>query len=273
MEPETQITFPIPTENAAADADAPTTTIPNYPLDQQFIHVPVKKGIIAGEAQFATITMRRPLEKELIEREKKSRAGLAQVSKFEQALEAGDDSADLELATKLVTAIAGFNMRDGQPLEATRSVGLDNVGKIPATLRLAGLKGLYASICDVYTLDLENGVAVIKQELGTRNEPDYVIFHTLDISDEKLRTSYKVKTQTVMVNSKDPRIQRQSVRLNLAKIVEFYNTYFISIEGVSIADQPYTESQRPQALTLIDAYWKRQVMTTLTTALEDGLQD
>lgn len=276
MEPETQTTFPtqIGIMEVAAVAMATNSPEPKlYPLDQQFIQVAVKKGIVAGEPQFATITLRRPTEKELLEREKKSRAGLAQISKHESQLEAGDESADLELVSKLVVAIEGYNLRDGLPGDEVRVVNAQNVGKVPATLRLAALKGLYASTCEVYTLDLENGVAVIKQEIGTHAEPDYVILHTLDISDENLRTTYKAKTQQVLVNSKDPRIQRQSVRMNLAKIVEFYNRYMLDLEGVSIGDEPYHAGLKGQALGLLDAYYKRQVMMALTTALEDGLQD
>ena len=91
MEPETQTTFPTQTGNAAT-AVAMETNSPEqklYPLDQQFIQVAVKKGIVAGEAQFATITLRRPSEKELLEREKKSRAGLAQITQTRKPARSG----------------------------------------------------------------------------------------------------------------------------------------------------------------------------------------
>lgn len=275
MEPETQITFPIPTDNAAAAAVAEISNsfLPLYPLDQPLIQVPVKKGIKEGLAQFATLTIRRPAEKELIEREKKSRPGLAQITKHESQVEGGDATADLELATKLVVAIEGYNLHDGLPADEKRNVGPDNVQKIPATLRLAALAALYASTCEVWTLDLENGVAVVRQELGTGADPDFILLHTMDISDEALRTQFKRQTQQVLVNSKDPRVQRQSVRLNLAKIVEFYNRYFLDLEGASIGGEAYHVGLKGQALALLDAYYKRQVMMALTTALEEGLQD
>jgi len=274
-ETETQITTQmIPPMTATADQVPVNATVPPdnfYPLDEPTYEVKIKSGILAGKPSFATLTVRRPSEKELIEREKNSVASGRQINKDEVLMDTGDASQELALATKIVLSISGFDLKDGLARHETRNVNADLAKRIPASMRLAALRGLYNSTCAVYTLDLENGLAIIKQEIGTEEDPDFTIFHTLDISDEALISSYKSRTQKHSVNSKDPRVQKTIFKSDLAKIVEFYNNCFVELEGASINGLPASNKQ--QTLGLIDAYFKRQVMQCVTQALETGLQD
>ena len=157
----------------------------------------------------------------------------------------------MELATKLVVAIEGYNLHDGLPANDKRDVHAQNVRESACHAAAGGAQRLLnASTGDVFTLDLENGV-VIEQEIGTHADPDYVLLHTIDISDGRTCARRTKRRPANDVNSEDPRIQRQSVRMNLAKIVEFYNRYFLDLEGVSLGDEPYHSGRKAEALSLL----------------------
>ncbi len=278
MEAGTLTTSLIPTDNAAVAAAAVAASneaFKLFPLDQQQFEISINVRPGADKPLFVTHVLRRPTEAELIERDQAHVIETVLSNKGEYSLPENNDAPDLALWQKIALAVVGYKLADGRPATEPRSVTAELMQKIPASHKLAALSGLYASECEIVAeddaFDLENETLRIKQSLGTKDKPDFVIEHVLRVPTESERTKFLRNRQTrkTIGVKKGAKV---SVTENLKTYIDFYNDHFVLINGVSFT-QTLIDSQRQVLLAAIDAQYKRQVVECLMKSYEAALQD
>lgn len=211
--------------------------------------------------------LRKPTLAELIEREKQSAYEMIEVSSREDELRVEDEAANCRLWDKLVVAVKGYDgQHDWRPLTD------EEKAKMRPGHKSTAIKGLYLGECaiedDGAGISLGEQTWTVVQTIAGA----YTIRHTLREPTEAERVRFK-RTAASTQNVKGTKRAHVRVVGNLGAYVELFDALWQGCEGATVGEHPFSPERRADFLAAIDPVWKRQIVSTLTGALEAALQD
>lgn len=229
-----------------------TATQNLYPLDWNTTTVKLAKGRF-------THTLNRPSNELLIERSDE----LA----FEIPI-AKDGSYSIPDATvqEEIDAKYAERIRAGEPTGYK--------GTIPQAHLAAAFQGLFQN--EIYVdedCDIFGDEIVVIEEIGSGDEPDYVIKHFLRAPDEKELKKVRQKLSNGQMKPDKRRRQKYVEKSKLRPIMAYYSAWFTRIEGAKIGDRPFAPERRDEFLSEINALTQFAVVKAIVQELTGNLLD
>ena len=211
--------------------------------------------------------LRRPTLAELVEREKQSAYEMVEVSPREDELRVDDEAANCRLWDKLIMGVRGY---DGNA--EWRPLTDEDKARMRAGHKSTAIKGLYLGECAIE--DDGTGISFAEQTWTVKQSIAgvYEIRHTLREPNEAERARFR-RTASSTRNVRGSKQTRVAVVGNLNAYVELFDALWQGCTGAQVGGQPFEAARRGEFLASIDPIWKRQVVSTLTAALEAQLQD
>ena len=216
--------------------------------------------------------LRKPTLAELNEREAGISQEMVEVSKHETELVSTDDTANMRLWDKLVTAIKGY-----RGFEDWREPSDDEKRQLRASHKSFAVRNIYAGSCaidaDDALVSLSGDVWTIKQMIGPDGDnPLFTVFHVLREPNEAEYAKFK-RTANKTSYMSGSRKTRFKVRSDLKPYIEMYDALIETIEGGTVGGLPFAADRRDAFIRAIDPIWKRQIVQTLMGALDVQLLD
>lgn len=153
-------------------------------------------------------------------------------------------------------------------------VGFDG-REVPQRFKAAAVSSLYSREIDLDEgCDIFDDELVIVESIGTGDEPDFVIKHSLRTPTEDELRRYRRRSVAGEVKPGKRGRQIFKPRPTLKAAVEFYDLLFQGIDGVYIGDgQRFDESNRAAFVEFVDPIIKDMVIDLLVSKLTDALSD
>ncbi len=256
--------------------------LPAYPFDQNEFNIPI--SIKFSDSKTLTIThkLARPTLADLLERESQSMTEMEEVAPNEDAFHTDAEGANAKLWDKVAKQVQGYKAA-GVSKDDWADVTPELAAKIPSGHKNAAISGIYAARCvverdsdDGFNLDGES--YIIRQEIGTGDEPSYVVRHTLRQPTESERREYdKAAGKASQVFGSRKRKIR--FRTNLKAEVALYDKLIERVDGATVRGQSwdsYTAESKEQLggfIGIIDPIFKRQAVQALLSSLSASLSD
>lgn len=231
-----------PAENTAPPKSA------GFKLDWQESEIKLAKGRFSH-------TLSRPPAELVLEREKELQAEIPIAKDGSFALP--DATANEEIDAKYYDLIA------------VKSDGYK--GAIPASHKAAAFQALYQREiyldpeCDIFGEEL-----TVLEEIGSGDEPDFVIRHILrQPSEAELKKIRQASSGGRLLPDKRGR-QKIVTTSNLRSAMKYYSILFLRIEDVNV---PADVTTNEQIIALVDPLIQRKVVNTVVEGLVGGLLD
>lgn len=125
-----------------------------------------------------------------------------------------------------------------------------------------------AENCDVFGDEIR-----VIEEIGSGDEPDFVIEHTLRGASEAEVKAFRRKNNNRKVerarNGKQKLVQSSQLR----PAMDFYDSLMTRLDGGSVGDQPYGDERRGQFLECVNPLVQRAVVKAYIEELTGNLLD
>lgn len=243
-----------------------------YAFDAPFTEVPFYARPNAEKPHVVYHRLRKPTLKELIDRESRITYEMVEVSSREDEIRADDEAANAIFWNAIALAIKGYRGAD----EWRDLTDEDRAAMRPGH-KTAAIRTLYAGTCEIE--GDEDGVSIgadtwtVKQGIGIKDEPDFVIRHILREPTETERAKFK-RTASSTSYVKGAKRAQVRVKTNLRAYVELYDALIQNVMGGTVGGNGlFTDGNFRQILPAIDPIWKRQVIQCLMATLEAQLSD
>lgn len=210
-----------------------------YPLDWETQEVRLAEGRFVH-------TVRRPTVEEIFDRDRdlQSEIPIGKDGSYKLPDPTATEDVDVALYDKIVTAVSGYP------------------GEVPASHKSAVITGLYRRDIDVEEgADIFADIVPIVEEIGTGDEPDFVIRHFMRQPTEDELRKFRRRNSAGEIKPGKRGRQRFVTKSSLRLAVEYYDLWLERIDGVKPADGQ------------VDPLIKRQVVQTLVDAISGGLLD
>src|SRR5262245_12266852 len=247
-----------------------------YPFDLDEVEVAFNARPNAEEPAIVYHQLRKPTLAELVEREQQIKYELVEISSREDEIQADDEAANARLWDKIAVAVKGYKGAGDWVTLADEHRAAMRPGH-----KTAAIRTMYASVCEVE--GGEDGVSIgadvwtVRQGIGVKRDPNYVVRHTLREPTEAERVKFKRSASSTSY-VKGAKKSQVRVRTNLKAYVELYDALVESVAGATVGGSPWVfKFEYPAGhaafLAAIDPIWKRLVIHTLMSALEAQLSD
>ena len=147
-------------------------------------------------------------------------------------------------------------------------------GTIPQAHSAAAFQGLFQR--EIYVdpdCDIFGDEITVIEEVGTGDEPDFVIRHIVRAPEEKELKKVRQKLNNGKLHPDKRGRQKYVQKSNLRSMMSYYSTWFIRMEGAKIDERPFSTERRDEFLAEINALTQREVVKTIVQELIGNLLD
>lgn len=146
--------------------------------------------------------------------------------------------------------------------------------EVPTLHKAKAFQGLFLSEIEVdEDADIFDEEIRVNEEIGSGDDPDFVIGHILRTPEEKeLNKIRKIFRNARLMPDKRGR-QKFVEKSNLRKAMQYYSQYLARIEGASVGGQKFSPERREEFINNINALTQRAVLKALVEKLTGSLLD
>lgn len=240
-----------PSGGAAAILPGLGGELKTYKLDWQDAEIRLSRGRF-------THTLSRPSAQMMIEREDElqSEIPIAKDGSFTLPDATASEETDAKYYDRIVIRTEGYK------------------GAIPVAHKAAAFQGLFRR--EIYLdpgSDIFADEVTILEEIGSGDEPDFTIRHTLrQPTEAELKKCRQANAGGRLAPDKRGR-QKLVTSSNLRSAMRYYNTWLVRLDGASAGGNGFSPDRRDEFIGLVDPLIQRKVVNVLVDELTGGLLD
>lgn len=243
-----------------------------YPFDADSVEVQLNARPGGESPVIVSHKLRKPTLAELLDREKAINLEIVEENPREERIVTDDEVATCALWDKIILEVKGYKgIPQFRALTEAEKVTMRAGHK--KTAILAMYAGSAQVVGDEDEVSLGANSWTIRQLVGPdADKPLYTVDHILREPTESERAKFKRNASKVSFirGAKRPRTK---IGADLRAYVEIYDQLVTDVEGGTVRDKSFAESERGVFLAAIDPTWKRLIVQTLMAALEASLLD
>jgi hypothetical protein len=244
-----------------------------YAFDADFFEVPFNARPTSDKPLIVYHRLRKPTLAELLDRESQINYEIVEISSREEEIRTDDETANARLWDKIAVAVMGYKGLDGW-----RELTAEDKAAMRPGHKSTAIRMLYAGSFEIE--GEEDGVSIgadtwtVRQEIGAKEEPDFVVMHILREPTEAERSKFKRSSSTTSY-VKGAKRQQVRIRTNLRAHMELYDALIQNVVGGTVNGRGLTDDNgfRGEFIPAIDLVWKRQVIQCLMSTLEGQISD
>jgi hypothetical protein len=236
-------------ENAGHNARAPSSSA--YKLDWQDAEIRLSKGRFSH-------TLSRPSAEMIIAREDEiqSEIPIAKDGSFSLPDSTVSEETDAKYYDLIAVKTDGYK------------------GTIPTAHKAAAFLGLFRR--EIYLdpdCDIFGDEVTVLEEIGSGDEPDFTIRHTLrQPTEAELKKCRQANSGGRLMPDKRGR-QKLVTSSNLRSAMRYYNTWLVRIDGATAGGSAFSSDKRDEFVDLVDPLIQRKVVNVLVDELTGSLLD
>lgn len=223
-----------------------------YPLDWKTIDVTLAKGRF-------THTLARPSNELLMQREAqlKTEIGISKDGSYNLPDETEQEELDAKYYDAVKQDATGYGARE-----------------IPTLHKATAFQGLFKSSIEVdEDCDIFDEEITVNEEIGTGDEPDFVVRHVLRQPDEKeLNKLRKIFRNSKITPDKNGR-QKIVTASNLRQAMSVYAAYLVRLDGAKVGDEAFSDERRQDFINNVNVLTQRAVIRVFVEKLSGSLSD
>lgn len=237
---------------AGEPAASATAAVPaGYKLDWETAEIKLAKGRFVH-------TLRRPTAEQIFARDKEieTETSVGKDRSFSLPDQTAFEDVDAKYHDELAVSVTGYP------------------GDVPARHKAAAFNGIYQRECSVEeNADLFAAEITVLEEIGTGDEPDFTVRHTLKQPTEQQIRKYRQRSEggEMKPGRRGKMIYRPYSNLKLA--AQMYDELLVAIDGAHVSGKTFSAETRSEFLAAVDPLVKRQVVSTIVEKISSSLLD
>jgi hypothetical protein len=243
-----------------------------YPFDLEFIAVSFNARPNSETPKIVWHKLRKPTLQQLKDRESQVKNELITVSSREDEDRTDETVANANLWRKLIVTVKGYKgAPDWRELSDAEKDGMKPGHKSRAIAQMyMGACLVEAGEDDDVSIGAETWT--IRQEIGARREPDFIVRHSLREPSQGELEKFKgsAARMSYVRGSKKP---HRKFNTNLQSYCDLYDAILLSIDGATVDGKTFSPETRKAFLLQIDPIWKKKIIETLMDTLEGQSSD
>jgi hypothetical protein len=147
-------------------------------------------------------------------------------------------------------------------------------GTIPQAHKAAAFQGLFQR--EIYideNCDIFGDEIVVIEEIGSGDEPDFVIHHILRGADESEIKKFRQRANNGRLSPDKRGRQKFVQKSNLRSAMAFYQSLFKRMTGAKIGEKPFDQWTKGEVFDYVNALIQRRVVQVYVEALTGNLLD
>ena len=264
-------------ETAVATAPEAENNEKLYRFDQTEFDITFNARPMAPKPAPITHKLRRPTLDELMQWQRAATYESIQVSKRESEIKVDSEAANIALWRKIIVAVKGYDFGDGRPIGEFRSLSDDQKDQLSAAHKIAAVRGLHSSACEIDYEDAEDASVMVANQTWRVKQSirgdAFTVIHTLREPSEAERRKFNQNASSTshLTGARKP---RSTVKTNLKAYIALYDALILDVEGGQVGpDAVLIDANRKAFLAQIDPILKQDVVQTLMAELDGSLQD
>lgn len=236
-----------------------------YAFDDPYNHVTFDAVSPAGNLHPVSHRLRKPTLEELNIREQQVKYELLSVSSRKDKVKSDDAVANRNLWDKIIMAVKGYEGGDEWQELADEAKAQFN-----AAHKEDAISFLYAPSCEIEGDDDRVPIGpvswTVRQNIGKKNAPSFVIYHVLRSPTQSERDKFKWAASDVF-NVRGTKQAQMEVATKIRPHVDLYDACIQDVRGGTVAGGESFSANRKEFLAAIDPMFKRHVVQCLLSAL------
>lgn len=244
-----------------------------YAFDADFFEVPFNARPGSDKPLIVYHKLRKPTVAELLDRESQITYEMVEISSREEEIRTDDEMANARLWDKVAVAVKGYKGFDDWHELTPEDRSAMRSGHKSIAIRM-----LYAGTCEIEgdedSVSIGADTWTVRQEIGAKKDPDFVVRHILREPTEAERAKFKRSSSSTSY-VKGAKYQQVRIRTNLRAYIELYDALIENVIGGTVGGRGLATDNgfRNQFIPAIDLIWKRQIIQCLMSTLEAQISD